>query len=168
MKFYTNITQWGNNLLVREYKDGQRTNRKIRYEPTLYTIVTKPTEYKTLEGKYVTPVKHTSMKDAKVWVENYKNQPHLIYGNTSFAYNYIADEYSNDVDWDSDKLLLVTIDIDVECENGFPNPEQASEPLLSITIISQSFLLSSIYVRLYNYIMKNIHLWETTWHKQRH
>ena len=134
MKFYTNITQWGNNLLVREYKDGQRTNRKIRYEPTLYTIVTKPTEYKTLEGKYVTPVKHTSMKDAKVWVENYKNQPHLIYGNTSFAYNYIADEYPNNVDWDSDKLLLVTIDIEVECENGFPNPEQASEPLLSITI----------------------------------
>ena len=35
---------------------------------------------------------------------------------------------------DSDKLLLVTIDIEVECENGFPNPEQASEPLLSITI----------------------------------
>ena len=134
MNFYTNITQWGNNLLVREYKDGQRINRKIKYEPTLYTVVTKPTEYKTLDGKNVTPIKHTSMKEAKEWVDNYKNQPHLIYGNTSFAYSYIADEYSNDVKWDSEKLLLVTIDIEVECENGFPNPEEANEPLLSITI----------------------------------
>jgi DNA polymerase elongation subunit (family B) len=134
MKFYTNITQWGDNLLVREYKDGQRVNRKIKYQPTLYTVVSKPTEYKTLEGKYVTPMKHTSMKEAKEWVNNYKNQPHLIYGNTSFAYNYIADEYPNEVKWDSEKLLLVTIDIEVECENGFPNPEEASEPLLSITI----------------------------------
>ena len=134
MRFYTNITQWGNNLLLREYKDGKRINRKVKYEPTLYSVVTKPTEYKTLEGKYVTPVKHLSMKDAKEWVDNYKNQPHLIYGNTMFAYSYLAEQYPNEIGWDSEKLLLVTIDIEVECENGFPNPEEAKEPLLSITI----------------------------------
>ena len=33
-----------------------------------------------------------------------------------------------------DKILVVTIDIEVACENGFPNPEEAIEPLLSITI----------------------------------
>ena len=93
MRFYTNITQWGNNLLLREYKDGKRVNRKVKYEPTLYSIVAKPTDYKTLDGKYVTPVKHISMKDAKEWVENYKNQSHLIYGNTMFAYAYLADQY---------------------------------------------------------------------------
>ena len=74
------------------------------------------------------------MKDAKEWVENYKNQSHLIYGNTMFAYAYLADQYPSEINWDSEKLLLVTIDIEVECENGFPNPEEAKEPLLSITI----------------------------------
>jgi len=29
---------------------------------------------------------------------------------------------------------MVTIDIEVECENGFPKPEDAAEPMLSITI----------------------------------
>ena len=29
---------------------------------------------------------------------------------------------------------MVTIDIEVECENGFPNPEDAAEPMLSITL----------------------------------
>ena len=42
MKFYTNITRWGNQLLLREYVDGQRLNRRIKYSPTMYSIVTKP------------------------------------------------------------------------------------------------------------------------------
>mgnify|MGYP003325224180 CR=1 FL=1 len=57
-----------------------------------------------------------------------------MFGNTQYAYSYIANEYPNRVDWDMEKLLIVTIDIEVECENGFPNPEAAIEPLLSITI----------------------------------
>ena len=31
----------------------------------------------------------------------------------------------------------MTIDIEVQCENGFPNPESAIEPLLSITVKNQ-------------------------------
>ena len=42
--------------------------------------------------------------------------------------------YKGDVNWDIDKLLVVTIDIEVECENGFPTVELAQEPMLSITI----------------------------------
>ncbi len=134
MRFYTNITQWGNNLLLREVVNGERINRKVKYSPTLYASVLKETPYKTLEGKYVAPVKHDTIKDAKEWVEKYKEQPHLIYGNTLFPYSYIADEYSNNVDWDIDQILIVTIDIEVECENGFPKPEEANDPLLSITL----------------------------------
>ena len=134
MRFYTNITQWGNNLLLREIVDGERINRKVKYSPTLFMSVAKETDYKTLEGRYVAPIKHDNIKDAKEWVENYKDQPHLIYGNTQFAYNYVADEYPNEVPWNIDEILIVTIDIEVECENGFPKPEEANDPLLSITI----------------------------------
>ena len=134
MRFYTNIVQWGNNLLLREVVNGERINRKVKYSPTLYARVAKETNYKTLEGKYVAPIKHETIKDAKAWAEGYKDQPHLIYGNTQFAYNYIADEYSNEMSWNIDEILIVTIDIEVECENGFPKPEEANDPLLSITL----------------------------------
>ena len=134
MRFYTNITQWGNNLLLREVVNGERINRKVKYSPTLFAPVLKETPYKTLEGKYVAPIKHDTIKDAKEWIEGYKQQPHLIYGNTLFPYSYIADEYSSNVDWDIDEILIVTIDIEVECENGFPKPEEANDPLLSITL----------------------------------
>ena len=134
MQFYTNVTPWGNTLLVREYVNGERLNRKVKYSPTLFCKVIKETNYKTLDGQYVTPVKHDTIKEAKEWLKSYEDQPHLIFGNTTFQYNYIADEYPNYVKWDIDKILVVTIDIEVACENGFPNPEEAIEPLLSITI----------------------------------
>ena len=134
MNFYTNIVQWGNFLLLRETVNGERINRRIKYSPTLYAPVAKPTEWKTLDGKYVTPIKHNTIKEAKDWVEQYKNQSHLVYGNNQFQYCYLADQYPKSVNWDIDNILIVTIDIEVACENGFPSPEQAIEPLLSITV----------------------------------
>ena len=109
-------------------------NTRVKYSPTLYAPVLKQTSYKTLDGKYVTPIKHETMKDAKEWVEQYKDQPHMVYGNTLYAYSYLSEEYPDRVNWNMDNILLITLDIEVECENGFPNVEQAIEPLISITI----------------------------------
>ena len=75
MNFYTNITRWGNNLLLREIANGERINRKIKYSPTLYCPVEKPTQYKTLDGRFVAPITHQSMKEANEWIDNYKSQP---------------------------------------------------------------------------------------------
>jgi DNA polymerase elongation subunit (family B) len=91
------------------------------------------TNFKTLEGKYVTPIKHQTMRDAKEWVEQYKEQPHLLYGNTQYQYSFLYENYPN-LEWSLDDVLIATIDIEVACENGFPNPQDAIEPLLSITV----------------------------------
>ena len=134
MNFYTNVIKWGDVLLVREVKDGQRTNSKVRYSPTLYAPVKKQTPYKNLDGGYVTDLKFISMKKSRDWVDSMKGQPHLVYGNTQYPYTYISDTYKGQVDWDLEKILIVTIDIEVQCENGFPSPMKAEEELLSITI----------------------------------
>ena len=135
MNFYTNVLQYGNSILVREVKDGERTTRRVKYEPTLFDLVKtrEETGYKTLDGKSVKPHHFDSIKEAKAWVADRENQD-IIYGNTQYPYCWIADEYPNQVDWDLDQMLMVTIDIEVECENGFPKPEDAAEPMLSITI----------------------------------
>jgi DNA polymerase elongation subunit (family B) len=134
MNFYTNVLQWGNNLLVRAVVNNERKDFRVRYSPTLYTPVQKKTPYKTLDGVYVADLSFGTMKDAKEWVENHRSQPELVYGNTQYPYTYIADTYRGRVDWDLEKLLIVTIDIEVQCENGFPAPELAEEELLSITL----------------------------------
>ena len=134
MNFYTNVIQWGNELLVREVKNGQRTKDRITYSPTLYAPVKKQTPYKNLTGGYVIDLTFTTIKEAKEWVESMKDQPHLVYGNTQYPYTYISDTHKGQVDWDLEKILIVTIDIEVQCENGFPSPKLAEEELLSITI----------------------------------
>jgi len=119
MNFYTNVLQYGNFLLVREVKDGERNiNKRVKYSPTLYAPVAKQTPYKTLDGKYVTNIQFDNMREAKEHIEAYKSQPELVYGNTLHTY----------------QLMMATIDIEVKSENGFPSPTVAKEELLSITI----------------------------------
>ena len=133
MDFYTNVLQWGNQLFVRGVENGQRIKRKVRYEPTLFNLVSEPTGYTTLDGKHVLPKKFDSITEAKDWYNSHKKQ-NLVFGNTQYNYCYIGDEYPGDVPWDKDQICIVTIDIEVECENGFPNPKDAAEPMLSITM----------------------------------
>ena len=134
MKFYTHVAQWGNQLLVRAVENGVRSNFKVKYEPTLYVPVKKETGWTTLEGKNVSPMNFLSIKEAKEFIEQYQSQPHLVYGLTQFPYTYIAEKYPKQIQFDSSQMRIVTIDIEVECENGFPNADQALEPMLSITI----------------------------------
>jgi DNA polymerase elongation subunit (family B) len=138
MNFYTNVAPWGNHILVREYKNGERVNRKVKYSPTLYVPVRKETEWKTLDGKYASPYKFDTIKEAKAFIEQYKQQPHLVFGLDRFAYTYLSDIYPNTVNWDSDKILTVTIDIETRADNGFPEPEKAEEEMLAITIKNQT------------------------------
>ncbi len=138
MNFYTNVAPWGNHILVREYKNGERVNRKVKYSPTLYVPVRKETEWKTLDGKYASPYKFDTIKEAKAFIEQYKQQPHLVFGLDRFAYTYLSDTYPKTVDWDSDKILTVTIDIETRADNGFPEPEKAEEEMLAITIKNQT------------------------------
>ena len=75
---------------MRETVNGERINRKIKKVFTnSFSPVTKSTEWKTLDGKYVTPIKHDTIKETKEWVEQYKDQSHLVYGNNQFQYNYL-------------------------------------------------------------------------------
>ena len=134
MKFYTNIVQWGNSLLVREVENGERKNYRVKYSPTLYARVNKETAYKTLSGDYVSPIKHPTIKDAKKWLDNYKSQKNLIFGSTLYPYSYLKENYKDPCPWDKDQILIVTVDIEVQCENGFPHARLAQEELLSITI----------------------------------
>ena len=67
MNFYTNVSQYGNSILVREVRDGERTTRRVKYEPTLFDLAQtrEETGYKTLDGRSVVPKTHESIKVAK-------------------------------------------------------------------------------------------------------
>ena len=44
MQFYTNVLQYGNDILIREVNKGKRINKRVRYQPTLFDLVTSKEE----------------------------------------------------------------------------------------------------------------------------
>ena len=136
MKFYTSVLPHKGRLLVRGIDhDGSHKKFKVNYKPTLFTPVQEETGYKTLDGRNVTKIQHESMYEARKWIDEYKGVTNFEYfGNTRFQYPYIADKFPGKVDWDLKQIRLITIDIECESENGFPDPSLASQPLICITV----------------------------------
>jgi DNA polymerase elongation subunit (family B) len=136
LQFYTNVQLIGNKFLVRGYDNGQRIMFKEEYLPTLFIPSNTETEYKTLDGNYVKLIQPGSVKDCKEFYSKYDDIENFkIYGNERFLYQYISDKYpEEEVKFDIGKIKLITIDIEVASENGFPDVESCVEEILLITI----------------------------------
>ena len=136
MKFYTNVEQAGNRLLVRGYDAGVAFSYRVAYNPTLYVPTKNYSEWRTLEGECVEPIPLGSIKSAKEFVKEYKEVPDFdIYGNTRYLYQYIVGEHPEDeIKYDTSKIRVFNIDIETAAENGFPDIESADQEILAISI----------------------------------
>jgi len=132
--FYTNVIQKGDTLLIRAIENGKRVQRKVNYKPTLYTRSQDETKFKTLEGHSLKPIQLNSMRQAREFLKNYEHQPGTIFGMERYHYCYLAENYQGLISWTPDKILTLTIDIEVASENGFPDPNKAEEEVLAITV----------------------------------
>ena len=135
MSFYTNIQMVGDNLLYLGYENGQRIQRKFKFSPTLFIVTDKKTKHKTLDGRYAKPVRFESIKEARAFREKYADiQNFEVHGYDRYLYQFISKEFPKEVDYDLKSLKITSLDIEVACENGFPNVQECSQPLLSITV----------------------------------
>ena len=139
MKFYTNVQQWGNSLLVRGVNDdGQRVMQRHKdFSPTLYLRSQNPTQFKTLEGQYVEDFKPGSIKESREFLEEYKEVENFkVYGQTQFLYQWISDNFyqQEEIPFDTKQISVISLDIETETEYGFPNIQTANEGILLITI----------------------------------
>lgn len=135
MEFYTNVTKYGNKLLVRGVKNGNPYKTRLDFSPTLYIKSNKETEWRTLFDEPVSEVKFADINEAREFIEKYKEiESFNIYGNANYAHQYISDNYSNDIRWDVEKIKTYSIDIEVGAEFGFPSVAAASEEVLLITL----------------------------------
>ena len=136
MKFYTNVEQAGNRLLVRGYESGVAFSYRVAYNPTLYVPTKNYSEWRTLEGDCVEPLPLGSIKEAREFVKEYKDVPDFdIYGNTRYLYQYILNEHPEDqIKFDTSKIRVFNIDIETGAENGFPDIESADQEILAISI----------------------------------
>jgi len=125
MKFYTNVQVIGNDFLIRGYEDGKRVSYKEKFQPTLYVKSNRESKWKTLDGENVEPIQPGTVRECRDFFKKYDGVDGFqIYGNDRYLYQYISERYPQDeIKWDMSKIKLVTIDIEVKSEEGFPSPD---------------------------------------------
>ena len=134
-KFYTNVSRYGNMILLRGYDHNKRITEKIKYGPKLYVSTNRPTNWKTLDGTPVGEVAFDSMRTANEWVRQNKDTAgRHIFGNTRYISTFINDHYPGHIEFDRNKINVTTIDIEVASDDGFPEPDKAEHKVISITI----------------------------------
>ena len=136
MKFYTNVQLIGNKFLVRGYDNGEHVQYRDDYNPTLFVPSKKESKYRTLEGERVEPIQPGFVRDCREFYKKYQDvEGFKIYGNDRYVSQYISDKYPEDeIKFDISKIRLVTLDIEVKSENGFPDPETADQEILLISL----------------------------------
>ena len=133
--FYTNIQLAGNTILYRGYENGRQIQSRTHFSPTLFVTSNKEEKYKTLDGEDVKPVKFESPREAREFIGKYENVENFsVYGYERYVYQFIAEEFPGEVDYDMKQMKIFSMDIEVACENGFPNVEEAAEEMLCITV----------------------------------
>ena len=97
MKFYTNIEQAGNRILVRGYENGERVQYRVNYNPKLFVLANKQTDHKSLDGRYLKEVRPGSINDCRQFINQYEGvEGFEIHGNTRYLYQYIDETYPED------------------------------------------------------------------------
>lgn len=135
MKFYTNVSRYGNMILLRGYDHSKRISEKIKYEPRLYVSTNRPTKWHALDGTPVGEVNFDSMRSANEWYQKNKHTAGLhIYGNTRYISAFVNDYFPGQIEFDRNKVNVTTIDIEVASDDGFPEPDKADNQITAITI----------------------------------
>jgi DNA polymerase elongation subunit (family B) len=110
--------------------------RREKFYPTLFVPSKNKTQYKTLEGDYVEAIQPGTVRECREFIKNYDGVENFkIYGNTGYIYQYISEKYpEEEIKFDTTKIKISTIDIEVKSENGFPDVESAVEEVLLISV----------------------------------
>jgi len=137
MDFYTSVERFGNQLLYRGYSDGQQVKKKIPFKPTLFVNGDTGSGWSSLDGRSVEPMTFDSMRDATDFTKRYEHVDNFkTYGMNNFVSQFIAEKFPVEIKYNRDDIIVSTIDIEVASDEGFPEPDQADYPVISIAIKS--------------------------------
>jgi len=133
MNFYTNVYYDGTNALVREISES-RENKTERFNPSVFILTDKKTNYKTIDNRFVEKIKFNNSFDLSSFKEKYNDVKGFeIHGDIGVEYQYINQNYGAEVEYDYSKLKILYFDIETTCENGFPDVQNPEEKIIAIT-----------------------------------
>ena len=87
--------------------------------------------------KIFSGMKFDSMKEATEFQKRYDDIPNFkIYGMNNFVSQFIAEMFPTPIQFKREWVDVCTIDIEVASDEGFPEPDKADHPVISISLKS--------------------------------
>ena len=113
--FYTNIQLAGDTILYRGYENGQPVQFRTQFSPTLYVLSKNKEEFKTLDGRYVSPIEFINARAARDFIKQYEGvEGFEVHGYERFVYQYMRREFPGEVDYNINQMKIFALDIEVE------------------------------------------------------
>jgi len=139
--FYTNFCHRGNSVYIREVlDDGTRRIREIKnFAPKLYQVDTsiKDPVARDYRGRPLRQFPVSTIREAKDAIEQYSGVDGIeLVGFDRWEYQAIAELYDHTAlqdAWRFEDIVVSSLDIETECEGGFPDPMRADEVVYLIT-----------------------------------
>ncbi len=136
--FYTNLVLLGDDILYRGYEHGTPVQYREKSRPVMFMVPqaqSRPTDYRTLDGRKAYPKQFSGAREARDFMNQYQDAAGMeVHGYERFVYQHIGQKFPGEIDYDMSQMKIYTIDIEVACENGFPDVQASAEEMLCITI----------------------------------
>lgn len=138
VKFYTNVYSRGDKIYLRGYSsDNRRVHDVVDYKPYLFVHKRREasTHYRTLDNKPVEKMHFESISEARNFAKRYSDVANMeIYGLNNFRYLYIYDKFHGELDYDPTWINVISIDIETDSSDGFPDITKADKEITAITL----------------------------------
>ena len=132
--FYTSAHVQSGKILFRGVIDGKRVARRLDYRPSLF-VSSPEGEFESIKGQKFGKVDFSTISEAKKFISDYSSTSNFpVHGMRRFEYPFIDSYFPGEINYDITKILIGRIDIEVMSDNGFPEPERASDEVTAITL----------------------------------
>lgn len=144
MNFYTSVSRYGNKILYRGYNEnGSAISHKYDFKPKLFVSSKEDEGWRSLDGENIAPVEFANMREARDFLDRYGQVDNFkVYGTDRYIHQFIAEKFPNEIKFNRNLINVCNIDIEVASDDGFPLPEEALYPVISIALKSSK---STIY-----------------------
>jgi len=142
--FYTYVDRVGSSILHRYVDDnGKRCDEFNEFSPTLYLPTNSEDSTHTgIRGETLVPRQYETMRSAQEFIKSHKNISNFkIFGNTNYWAQFIQEQYTGEIEWDMDQLVIANLDIECLMDdpdnpglNPIENPIDGVNRITAITV----------------------------------
>lgn len=132
---YTNVKIKNGIILSRYIDNGDKRKDKIQLLPKLFIKSNSSELHKSLFDEDLKSIEFESTKGSNEFVKNHESiKNYQIFGTKDYVCQYMNTAYPDHINYDIEKLKILSIDIETTSEHGSVNVMAAKETITLITV----------------------------------